>query len=293
MIDREKINSSRTILLINVSNEIFKLRKYNKILINSISLSTLDSQYNYNNFEMNIQNPLEIGKSMTGISGSSYNEEKNKKKKKILKDTGKKNSYKKPRFLYRLGITHSNIFNILSYVNDMDIKKIRKRKIISEAKFKNLETPTTINTLCFNQEKKIIEKQGFNYLRELANNLKDYRKCEDIRKCLKTSKTMRLSILDSNEISQKLNNGKYKTPPKIKAQSNKDIINIFKPSKFKTSYNKILRKSMEVNNIITNEHFKKGSIKKNKNTSDKIIYEDDKESESKIYKKKSIAFMLP
>jgi hypothetical protein len=67
MIDREKINSSRTILLINVSNEIFKLRKYNKILINSISLSTLDSQYNYNNFEMNIQNPLEIGKSMTGI----------------------------------------------------------------------------------------------------------------------------------------------------------------------------------------------------------------------------------
>ncbi len=70
MIDREKINSSRTILLINVSNEIFKLRKYNKILINSISLSTLDSQYNYNNFEMNIQNPLEIGKSMTGISGS-------------------------------------------------------------------------------------------------------------------------------------------------------------------------------------------------------------------------------
>ena len=69
MIDREKINSSRTILLINVSNEIFKLRKYNKILINSISLSTLDSQYNYNNFEMNIQNPLEIGKSMTGISG--------------------------------------------------------------------------------------------------------------------------------------------------------------------------------------------------------------------------------
>ena len=90
MIDREKINSSRTILLINVSNEIFKLRKYNKILINSISLSTLDSQYNYNNFEMNIQNPLEIGKSMTGISGSSYNEEKDKKKKKLLKIQEKK-----------------------------------------------------------------------------------------------------------------------------------------------------------------------------------------------------------
>ena len=32
---------------------------------------------------------------------------------------------------------------------------------------------------------------------------------------------------------------------------------------------------MEVNSLITNEHFKKGSIKKNKNTSDKIIYEDD------------------
>ena len=90
MIDREKINSSRTILLINVSNEIFKLRKYNKILINSISLSTLDSQYNYNNFEMNIQNPLEIGKSMTGISGSSYNEEKDKKKKKNCKKKRKK-----------------------------------------------------------------------------------------------------------------------------------------------------------------------------------------------------------
>ena len=84
-----------------------------------------------------------------------------------------------------------------------------------------------------------------------------------------------------------------KLKKKIKAQSNKDIINFFKPSKFKTSYNKNQRKSMEVNSIITNEHFKKGSIKKNKNTSDKIIYEDDKESESKIYKKKSIAFMLP
>ena len=92
MIDREKINSSRTILLINVSNEIFKLRKYNKILINSISLSTLDSQYNYNNFEMNIQNPLEIGKSMTGISGSSYNEEKNKKKKNFKR-------YRKKKFI--------------------------------------------------------------------------------------------------------------------------------------------------------------------------------------------------
>ena len=109
------------------------------------------------------------------------------------KEKEKKQSYKKPKFLYRLGITPSNIFNILSHVNDIDINKIRKRKIISEAKFKDIETPKTINTLYFNQEKIIIEKQGFNYLRELAKSLKDFEKCK--RKSLKSSKTMILSVL--------------------------------------------------------------------------------------------------
>ena len=294
MKDKEKINSSRTILLINISKEIFKLSIYNKILINSISLSTLDSQYNYNNFEMNIQNPLEIGKSITGISRSSYNIDKKKKIK--TREKEKKQSYKKPKFLYRLGITPSNIFNILSHVNDIDINKIRKRKIISEAKFKDIETPKTINTLYFNQEKIIIEKQGFNYLRELAKSLKDFEKCN--RKSLKSSKTMRLSVLESNEINEKLNNVKYKTPPKIKARSNKDIINIFKPSKFKNNDNTMQRKSMEVNYYINRNKFKNNfenkSINEIKNISNEVIYEDDKEQyESKIYQKKSIKFILP
>ena len=70
MKEKEKINSARATLLIKVSTELFKLSKSENILINSISLSTIDSQYNYNNFEMNIENPLEIGNSITGISRS-------------------------------------------------------------------------------------------------------------------------------------------------------------------------------------------------------------------------------
>ena len=54
MKEKEKINSSRTTLLLKVSTELFELAKYENMLINSISLSTIDSQYNYNNFEMNI-----------------------------------------------------------------------------------------------------------------------------------------------------------------------------------------------------------------------------------------------
>ena len=55
MKEKEKINSARATLLIKVSTELFKLSKSENILINSISLSTIDSQYNYNNFEMNIE----------------------------------------------------------------------------------------------------------------------------------------------------------------------------------------------------------------------------------------------
>ena len=79
MKEKEKINSARATLLIKVSTELFKLSKSENILINSISLSTIDSQYNYNNFEMNIENPLEIGNSITGISRSSYNLSEKKK----------------------------------------------------------------------------------------------------------------------------------------------------------------------------------------------------------------------
>jgi len=99
MKEKEKINSARATLLIKVSTELFKLSKSENILINSISLSTIDSQYNYNNFEMNIENPLEIGNSITGISRSSYNlseKKKKKKKKKMLKK--KKYLYKKKKF---------------------------------------------------------------------------------------------------------------------------------------------------------------------------------------------------
>ena len=82
MKEKEKINSSRTTLLLKVSTELFELAKYENMLINSVSLTTIDSQYNYNNFEMNIENSLEIGNSITGISISSYN---NTEKKKIKK----------------------------------------------------------------------------------------------------------------------------------------------------------------------------------------------------------------
>ena len=68
MKNKRKVNSIRCILIIKVSNELIKLRKYENMLINSVSLSTINSQYNYNNFEMNFQNPIEIGNSMTGIS---------------------------------------------------------------------------------------------------------------------------------------------------------------------------------------------------------------------------------
>jgi hypothetical protein len=61
MKEKEKINSSRTTLLLKVSTELFELAKYENMLINSVSLTTIDSQYNYNNFEMNIENSLEIG----------------------------------------------------------------------------------------------------------------------------------------------------------------------------------------------------------------------------------------
>ena len=49
MKDKETINSSRAILLIKVANELFKLRKYETMKINSISLSKIDEQYNFNN----------------------------------------------------------------------------------------------------------------------------------------------------------------------------------------------------------------------------------------------------
>ena len=80
MKEKEKINSSRTTLLLKVSTELFELAKYENMLINSVSLTTIDSQYNYNNFEMNIENSLEIGNSITGISISSYNNTEKKKK---------------------------------------------------------------------------------------------------------------------------------------------------------------------------------------------------------------------
>ena len=82
MKEKEKINSSRTTLLLKVSTELFELAKYENMLINSVSLTTIDSQYNYNNFEMNIENSLEIGNSITGISISSYNNTEKKKNKK-------------------------------------------------------------------------------------------------------------------------------------------------------------------------------------------------------------------
>ena len=101
------------------------------------------------------------------------------------------------------------MFNIISQINDFDLNKIRKRKIISEGKFKNIETPTSINTIfpsVISQEKSFFEKQGLKYLRDLAKNLKDIIKCRNNRKSMKCIKTIRLSVAENNVIKEKIKN---------------------------------------------------------------------------------------
>ena len=89
MKNKGKINSIRAVLLLKVSNEIIKLRSNEKMLINSVSLSTINSQYNYNNFEMNFENPIEIGKLITGISKSTFKKEDKKLKQNKRENTKK------------------------------------------------------------------------------------------------------------------------------------------------------------------------------------------------------------
>ena len=314
MNNKGKVNSIRAILLIKVSNELIKLRNYETMLINSVSLSTINSQYNYNNFEMNFENPIEIGKSITGISKSYKNEDKKLKKK--TRDNTKKYSYKRPRFLYRLTENSSNILNIINQINDIDLSKIRKRKIISEAKFKELETPSTIINLFpygLAQEYAFNEKQGLNYLRELSQNFKDITKCRINRKSMKSAKTMRLSLSERNQINEqiKTTKRKFETPPKLKAKSDKNIVGVFKPSKFKTNSDKLsFNTNFNVNvnvNIINNFNINtdrrdyniidfEDNINDFQNTikSNNLNEKDEQyQIKKKMSKKRSITFILP
>jgi hypothetical protein len=305
MKDKETINSSRAILLIKVANELFKLRKYETMKINSISLSKIDEQYNFNNFEMNFQNPIEIGKSMTGISRSYFNVN-NKKEKQNTREREKKYSYKRPKFLYRIGMNSSNILNIINQINDIDLNKIRKRKVISEAKFKEIETPSTNNNIFDSQEKTLLEEQALNYLRDLAKNLKDITQCRNNRKSMKSSKTVRLNFYDK-EINEKIKNTKNeKIRSQIKAKSNENIIELIKPSKFKSSsqntnnYN-INQLNMNRYNVVYVSNFNENKVEsimfqsENENKKENVKEENNEETYLKknFSKKKSIVFLLP
>ena len=299
MKDKETINSSRAILLIKVANELFILRKYEIMKINSISLSKIDEQYNFNNFEMNFQNPIEIGKSMTGISRSYLNISK-KKVNKNTRDRDKKYSYKRPKFLYRIGLNSSNIINIINQINDVDLKKIRKRKVISEAKFKEIETPAT-NNIFDSQEKTLIEQQALNYLRELAKTLKDITKCRNNRKSMKSSKTVRLNLYDK-EI-EKIKNKKNETP-KNEVKSEKNIIDLIKPSKFKSTNKmttlKLDKLNMKRFSVLYVSDFSENKIENifkedNENKNESVKEEENKQKyiKKKVSKKRSITFMIP
>ena len=296
---KEKINSSRAILLIKVSNELLKISKYEGMLINSVSISKINEQYNFNNFEMNFQNPIEIGKSMTGISRSYLNISK-KKVNKNTRDRDKKYSYKRPKFLYRIGLNSSNIINIINQINDVDLKKIRKRKVISEAKFKEIETPAT-NNIFVSQEKTLIEQQALNYLRELAKTLKDITKCRNNRKSMKSSKTVRLNLYDK-EI-EKIKNKKNETP-KNEVKSEKNIIDLIKPSKFKSTNKmttlKLDKLNMKRFSVLYVSDFSENKIENifkedNENKNESVKEEENKQKyiKKKVSKKRSITFMIP
>ena len=296
---KEKINSSRAILLIKVSNELLKISKYEGMLINSVSISKINEQYNFNNFEMNFQNPIEIGKSMTGISRSYLNISK-KKVNKNTRDRDKKYSYKRPKFLYRIGLNSSNIINIINQINDVDLKKIRKRKVISEAKFKEIETPAT-NNIFDSQEKTLIEQQALNYLRELAKTLKDITKCRNNRKSMKSSKTVRLNLYDK-EI-EKIKNKKNETP-KNEVKSEKNIIDLIKPSKFKSTNKmttlKLDKLNMKRFSVLYVSDFSENKIENifkedNENKNESVKEEENKQKyiKKKVSKKRSITFMIP
>ena len=305
MKDKETINSSRAILLIKVANELFILRKYEIMKINSISLSKIDEQYNFNNFEMNFQNPIEIGKSMTGISRSYFNVNK-KKEIQNTREREKKYSYKRPKFLYRIGMNSSNILNIINQINDIDLNKIRKRKVISEAKFKEIETPSTNNNIFDSQEKTLLEEQALNYLRDLAKNLKDITQCRNNRKSMKSSKTVRLNFYDK-EINEKIKKTKNeKIRSQIKAKSNENIIELIKPSKFKSSsqntnnYN-INQLNMNRYSVVYVSNFNENKVEsimfqsENENKKKNVKDENNEETYLKknFSKKKSIVFLLP
>jgi len=130
---------------------------------------------------------------------------------------------------------------------------------------------------------------------------------------MKSSKTMRLSLNERNEINEQLKKtkNKFKTPPKIKAKSDKNIIGFFKPSKFKTSndhmyYNTNLNVNVNVNII---NHFNLNSdrreysiigfennINQLQNLNKSIQEKENGEEftiKKQMSKKKSITFILP
>jgi len=154
-IHKKKINKLRSILLIKTSNELSnKNNKKNSMKINGISISDLNN--NYNNFEINIKNPLEKGDSnrygnySTNILHINFNDS----------------------ILYE----NSNLFNKNKKLNSKEIEflKNRTKSIISKNNLKeNNNNNNKINkNIIINQNK---EKESLFYLRKLANLFKNYK----------------------------------------------------------------------------------------------------------------------
>jgi hypothetical protein len=248
---------------------------------------------------MNFENPIEIGKLITGISKSTFKKE-DKKLKQNKRENTKKYSYKRPKFLYRLILNSSKIYNIINHINDLDLSKIRKRKIISEGKIKNIETPNTFNNILpsiISQEKSFLEKQGLKYLRDLSNNLKNVTKCRNNRGSMKCIKTMRLSVADGNVIKEKIKNiNKNESSPKYniknKIKSDKNVIKVLRYTQYKNNNYK------NINDLIFNEKENNKNnirIKKNYNRIDNSKKKNNKLEYNtlKTSKKRSITFILP
>ena len=114
---------------------------------------------------------------------------------------------------------------------------------------------------------------------------------------MKSSSTVRLSFYE-NEINEKIKKTKnFKTPPKIKAKSEKNIIDLLKPSKFKSSDNQM---SMNNYNFVYVTNFNENNLEpkiifneKNENKNDEIETNKEKFIQKKMSKKRSITFMLP
>jgi hypothetical protein len=154
-IHKKKINKLRSILLIKTQKELSS--KKNSMKINGISISDLNNDYN--NFEINIKNPLEKGDSnrygnySTNILHINFNDS----------------------ILYE----NSNLFNKNKKLNSNEIEFLRNRtkSIISKNKLK--ENNKIKHKIITNKNK---EKKSLFYLRNLANLFKNYKIKKDFLK---------------------------------------------------------------------------------------------------------------